>query len=238
MSRGGFNDLTGNRFGRLEVISIMGQATNGTYLWLCKCDCGNYVNVRTNNLNNGSTQSCGCFKKDFLISKNHIENRYEFFENYGIGYTTKEEKFYFDVEDYEKIKTYCWSSSKNSLRAGKNHKRISLSRLIMNLEDDNPLVVDHIDGNWLDNRKKNLRICTSPQNTLNTKLIWKNNTSGHKGVYLDKRYNRWLARIQYNKKTISLGMYDTFEEAKNARIKAELKLFGEFSRENNHADPQ
>lgn len=63
-------DLTGKRFGRLTVIKRIGN--NGRQaLWLCECDCGNEIQVTTNHLTSGNTQSCGC-----LISKgeNQIAN--------------------------------------------------------------------------------------------------------------------------------------------------------------------
>lgn len=63
-------DLTGKRFGRLTVIKRIGN--NGKQaLWLCECDCGNEIQVTTNHLTSGNTQSCGC-----LISKgeNQIAN--------------------------------------------------------------------------------------------------------------------------------------------------------------------
>lgn len=59
-------DLIGQRFNRLVVIKPM--KNNGVHTtWLCKCDCGNEVIVRTNNLRNGGTNSCGCYKIDKII---------------------------------------------------------------------------------------------------------------------------------------------------------------------------
>lgn len=54
-------DLTGQRFGRLTVISRIENVGHNTS-WLCKCDCGNEKIVSGNNLRNGSTKSCGCIK--------------------------------------------------------------------------------------------------------------------------------------------------------------------------------
>jgi hypothetical protein len=55
-----FYDLTGQRFGRLEVLKFYGKAKTGHSLWLCDCDCGNEKIVAGQRLRNGSTQSCGC----------------------------------------------------------------------------------------------------------------------------------------------------------------------------------
>lgn len=58
-----FQDLTGQRFGRLTVVELHGSGENNT-VWKCKCDCGNGCFVTTHNLRNGNTKSCGCFRKE------------------------------------------------------------------------------------------------------------------------------------------------------------------------------
>lgn len=61
---GRYVDLTGQKFGRLTVVEYMGKTDSGTVLWKCRCDCGNEVIVRRNNLTSGNTNSCGCYKFD------------------------------------------------------------------------------------------------------------------------------------------------------------------------------
>ena len=58
-------DLSGKRFGRLVVIEENGRAKNGAKIWRCVCDCGNAHFVTTGNLLSGSTQSCGCYRKEY-----------------------------------------------------------------------------------------------------------------------------------------------------------------------------
>lgn len=58
-----FKDLTGQKFGRLTVIERDYTYTNLPH-WLCECECGNYISVRTADLNNGHTKSCGCLQKE------------------------------------------------------------------------------------------------------------------------------------------------------------------------------
>ena len=58
-------DLTGQVFGRLTVLEDMGRI-HGYVLWRCLCDCGNIVDVISGNLQNGNTQSCGCYKREQL----------------------------------------------------------------------------------------------------------------------------------------------------------------------------
>lgn len=56
-------DITGEKYGRLTVVKKVG-VKNGSVLWLCKCDCGNYTEVTSNALRAHGTQSCGCLKKE------------------------------------------------------------------------------------------------------------------------------------------------------------------------------
>lgn len=59
-----YDNLLGQRFGRLLVLSLEGRAKNRTILWKCLCDCGNIIIVRANHLKHGHTKSCGCFHKE------------------------------------------------------------------------------------------------------------------------------------------------------------------------------
>lgn len=62
-------NLTGKRFGRLEVIKKIGSK-NKRALWLCRCDCGNFTEVITNRLTSGKTKSCGCIALEKISSLN------------------------------------------------------------------------------------------------------------------------------------------------------------------------
>lgn len=88
--------------------------------------------------------------------------------------------------------------------------------------------VDHINGNKLDNRRKNLRICTPSQNMMNTKKR-KDNCSGTTGVSFIKDSKKWRAYINKNKKQIGLGCFKRKSDAVRARKLGELKYFGQFS---------
>ena len=94
--------------------------------------------------------------------------------------------------------------------------------------------IDHIDGNSLNNRKENLRICTRSQNCSNKK-VRRDSRSGYKGVYIKKGGKRFLAYIgdpntpATRKRQIRLGLYDTAEEAALVYNKAALEMYGEFA---------
>jgi hypothetical protein len=92
-----------------------------------------------------------------------------------------------------------------------------------------PKYVDHIDGNPSNNKIENLRAATNAQNNWNTG-IRKNNTSGVKGVYWDKKYNSWHAQCFINYKNHFLGRYKNIEDAEKVVKDFRLKHHGEFAR--------
>ena len=68
-------------------------------------------------------------------------------------------------------------------------------------------MVDHVNGNTLDNRRENLRICSRSENGWNTK-IRKNNKSGYRGVSWKKDKNKWVARVSKNRQHIFIGFFN------------------------------
>lgn len=91
-------------------------------------------------------------------------------------------------------------------------------------------VIDHINGNPLDNRRCNLRAATKSQNAMNRTKLPSTNTSGYLGVSWSKKDRLWTAYIMLNKKHHKyLGGYKTPELASRARKEAELKYYGAFA---------
>lgn len=140
-----------------------------------------------------------------------------------------------DDEDYEIVSKHNWRAykDKNTYYAITRYEhtppysQISLHRFIMN--DPEGMVVDHIDGNGLNNKKENLRIVTRQQNNSHRLNMMSNNTSGYRGVYWKKHpHNRWLSCIRFNSKLIHLGYFDTKEEAARAFNEKARELFGEY----------
>lgn len=237
-----FEDLTGNRYNKLTVNKFLYIKQTGynkkekkiirQAFYLCRCDCGNDKIVNGNNLKSGSIKSCGCLVKS-RCKLRRKSNKYKLFkeENYGIGYAYNDnEEFYFDLEDYDKIKQHYWwhepSGYFSSPTRYDSSKKIRLHRLIMGLQPNNGLVVDHINPKAkYDNRKNNLRICTDRENSYNMPLKV-SNKSGFTGVYWSKKDKSWYSQITYNGKCIHLGYTKTKEEAIKQRLEAELKYFG------------
>ena len=241
---GKVKDITGQKFGRLTAIKIIGfkEDKNGNKraVWLCKCDCGNLAEICGTDLRSGHTKSCGCIHNEMLVKRNKemsYRNSYDLSGKYGIGYDSKSREFYFDLEDYDLIKDDYWFVNSNGYVTTSNNKK-QMHRVIMSVdnEDWTNIQVDHIHGENTkhDNRKYNLRVVNSSQNGMN-KPIYSNNTSGRTGVYWNKSRNRWEVIIQVNKKSKYVGMYKNFEDAVKARKEAEDKYYGEFSYINSQA---
>ena len=191
------------------------------------------------NLKNGNTTSCGCehLKNAIRVGKltgkingkkNKKYNTYDLSGDYGIGYTAKGEAFYFDLEDYDKIKNYCWYINEDEYVINRTTGNATLMhRLIMGLEKNDKREIDHIYHKTYDNRKTQIRIVSSSQNNMNKKNQ-SNNTSGYKGVHYNKQCKKWEVEIRAYNNRIRLGYFDDKDEAIEIRKQAEDKYFGEY----------
>lgn len=143
-----------------------------------------------------------------------------------------------DDEDYDKVKDFSWCvnrSSKDELlyakRGTMSRKKNVNSTVLMHREiikAEKGQSVDQINGNGLDNRKVNLRICNQSQNCANSRIS-KNNTSGYKGVCFDKKRNKLMAHITFKRKFKFLGYFNTAKKASEAYNLKAKELFGEFA---------
>lgn len=231
-----YRDLTGIKFNNIEVIGedierneIQQQRVKNKEIkyfrrfWVCKCSCGNKFSILDTVILEKSQKGCMecCSKRRATPIKS---NRYDLSGEYGIGYLKDNEPFYFDLEDYDLIKDIYWNKTNAGyIRGYKNKKQKWIHRMVINKNENE--VIDHINRNRLDNRKENLRVCTQQENTFNSKLS-KNNTSGIIGVYLRKDTNSWSSNLMFNREKISLGCYNTKEDAIIARLNGEIKYFG------------
>lgn len=185
-------------------------------------------------------------KKHYLQMRRHgrllertifDKNEWIIFDNYAACITYKKDgtpnsivKVDLDyVEDLKKYKIYCRTHD-----CGKQYacicidgRKILLHRYLMNIHNQEYTIrncIDHINGDSLDNRIANLRVCTVKQNTQNVR-------KGNKIIGISKspnKNNRWIARIMSNYRTINLGYFDTYEEAVIARLSKEKEICGEF----------
>jgi hypothetical protein len=235
------NDIIGNNYNMLTVLSLNHIEYNDKrkenyYYYDCICDCGNKTIVERGRLIRNVTHSCGCLqKKNVSLAKRKL-NKYDIISfNYGIGWTTNTNKeFYFDLEDYNKIKNLCWCENDQGYIITKSlntKTAIRLHRYILNIHNQSNPIIDHINNNRNDNRKNNLRLATPQTNQINRGANI-NNKLGIKGIAKSKTIGKYIARIMVNGKNIHLGTFNTLENAIKARKEAEEKYFGEFAYKN------
>ena len=137
----------------------------------------------------------------------------------------------FDDEDYELVSNFKWSitssvaSKTHYARCTKNN--ILMHRLILNAPKG--VMIDHIDGNGLNNQKNNLRFCTNAQNQYNSTKNRTGKTSIYKGVDFCKKTQKWRAHIKINKRKIYLGSFFTEVGAAIAYNFASIECHKEFA---------
>lgn len=140
-----------------------------------------------------------------------------------------------DDEDYARVVQFNWHVNKygGGLRAFRNSRTASGAKTVQYLHRylmPDAALVDHVNGNALDNRRANLREATYTENVRNTKK--RPNRSGYKGVTWHSKTGKWHAGITVNKRRISLGYYSDPAEAAHAYDHAARQHFGEFARFN------
>lgn len=205
-------NLTGEKFGKLEVIKLHG-VKNNRRVWLCKCDCGNECVVTTAHLTTGSTISCGCMRKGVN----------------AIDLTGKKYGKLVAVEPTDKrmgnsVKWLCkcdcgnecvvasinlrnGSTTSCGCKASKIHsKAIETARNLRN-----EYMIAGTDVIALANTKPTSR-----------------NTSGYKGVSYDTSVRLWKATITFKGVKYYLGGYKDKKDAIEARKKAEKEIHSPF----------
>lgn len=225
-----------------QVEDYVDNYGNRQAQWLCECNCKEHNKVIVigsklrNNKNN--IKSCGCLARE--LSSKRLKGKYKLndyllnFKDehgvYGIGYCSNTgNEFYFDMDDYDKIKNITWYEKirKDGFRKVAGTDRDTGKQVLMH-SILGFARCDHEDRNELNNRKYNLRVATHQENARNHNKQ-KNNTSGYIGVYQNKRYGTWRAFIMIDKKNINLGSYKYKNDAIRARLRAEKEYFGEFA---------
>jgi len=143
-----------------------------------------------------------------------------------------------DADIAERVSAVQWAAARTnkttyavtySKRIGKSQRR--MHRMVMNCRPGQ--IVDHINGNGLDNRRSNLRVGNDHQNCQNQFIHERiEKTSRYKGVHLHSGSNRWIARIKNCGNAVHLGTFEREIEAALAYDQAALALFGEYARTN------
>ena len=136
-----------------------------------------------------------------------------------------------DDEDFEYLNQWKWcyhhSYAIRSKQIDNRKKYFRMHRELIKV----PLgmVIDHINGDSLDNRKENLRACTVSQNAMNAK-IKKDTSSNIKGIYFFKNENKYKARITINGRSKHLGVFQDIKNAISAYNNAAKEYFKKFAK--------
>ena len=148
-----------------------------------------------------------------------------------------------DDADYEWLSRWNWYADvrphtvyvARNARKRSGGKKVRMQRQILGAKPKE--LTDHINGNGLDNRRSNLRVCSHVQSVRNRRLP-KNNTSGYLGVSFDKRSGRWRATIIIeSSKYLALGTFCDPLEAARTYDKAAIRYHGEFATTNGLIKP-
>lgn len=139
-----------------------------------------------------------------------------------------------DDDLYEYLNQFKWNMNEDGyvkrgeysrLPNGKlKRTEIKLHRLVANTPKG--MVTDHLNGDKLDNRRENLRICTQEQNTWNQRPYGKSKLVG---VWFDPARSKFVAHIAKSGKKITIGRYKTAQEAADARDNMAKRLYGEYA---------
>lgn len=137
-----------------------------------------------------------------------------------------------DAGDFEKLMGYTWCAHKKKngfwavTRFSGSSTPVGMHRILMDCPSG--FEVDHIDGDGLNNRRRNLRVCSHAENMKNIRLS-KTNTSGFKGVSLYRGRRKWAAKISHKDVTKPLGEFEVKEHAAMAYDYAAMAICGEFA---------
>ena len=207
-------DLVGRRFGKLVVAGPVledefhqKKDERGRALWHCACDCGNTIIVPTGQLKAGYRKSCGCLSRP--PRKDWIGKRFGMLTVAGYGGKESGKHWWKCICDCGNETIVCQSNLQNghTVSCGCMNK-LAESRTM-------------VSGTCIE----------SLRGAVEKKTIFKNNSSGVRGVYLNNRTGRWCAQITFKGRTRYLGSYETISEAKQAREIGEEKYFKEFLEE-------
>ena len=150
-----------------------------------------------------------------------------------------------DAEDYEALAAFKWSATVSGGKVYAHRRRrrheqwptcqIAMHRAILGLRDANrELYVDHLNGDTLDNRRANLRLCKPGENSRNISKV--RAETGMRGV-TKTRGGKWRVRIRFNYRLIDVGTFETERDASVAYCFASRMLHGEFGSTPGHVLP-
>lgn len=151
----------------------------------------------------------------------------------GVLYGYNGQRILVSPEDYELLSTRgLWSTSGNYAVSMWWGRQVPMHRIVLENKLGRELLkdefVDHINGDRFDNRRENLRLVTTQQNSWNSRP-GSNSVSGYIGVWYDKRFNTYRAHVIDGEHRIYLGTFDNAEDAAYMRDQFAYALRGEYA---------
>ena len=197
-------DMTGLRRGKLTVAGPTEERKNGYTVWRCVCDCGGEVHAPLNQLTAGYRKSCGCLGRP--ARKDLIGRR--FGRLTVTGYAGKRDGMH---------RWRCRCDCGNETVVGQTPLQSGKTKSCGCLQSET--------------YRENLKLVDGTSVTMleaTMDRVIASNTSGHTGVYQNKRSGKWVAQITFKGKTHYLGVYAEKQEAVKARKRGEEEFFEPF----------
>lgn len=211
-----YTDLTGRRFGKLVVEERVTAAEAGKesnrHFWKCKCDCGKTTYVDGSSLLSGVTKSCGCLREG---PRENLTGR-RFGRLVVKGWIPDEKKG---------VIWECQCDCGGSCFAqGSLLKRGNVISCGCFSKETAKIIGNAARANSGAVEGTNVKLI---QGAMDGKM-YATNTSGIRGVGLDRKTGKWTASISFKNKTYYLGSFDDKNDAAKVRKRAEDVMFGEF----------
>lgn len=213
----------GNSYGRWTVISTEPYSEKPVS-WLCRCTCGTKGVVRGDSLRSGNSKSCGCLRKEKLKEPRKKPNRITISRAGAHIHLPGGKTALIDTEDVDLIAQMRWrlSCGGRYVQSTGRDGKIFLHRILLATKNTHK-VVDHINGDTLDNRKSNLQLCSQSSNIQKGRR--KVGACGYIGV-TQLPAGAFRAQISIHNKSVHLGVFQNAKEAAEAYNKAAFAQHG------------
>lgn len=209
-----YPSLIGKRFGKLIVVA-KAESKSGQRRWMCQCDCGGTNIVTTGNLNSGHTTNCGCKKSPDLTGR-------VFGKLTVIGRSDRRNPRGKRTTPMWECRCECGNITYKATDTLTNPDESMCQECKGRIGAEIARQSAGFVGGTQISRIKNMTLIAT-------------NTSGCRGVYYDKRNNKYRARLKFKGKIMNFGSYRNFEDAVAARKAAEQEYFGAFLEEIAHS---
>lgn len=197
---------------------------------LCQCGCGAptkiangvlHLYLRHHHLRRNSNKT----RRGLPPERRPIKSQWEGIPCFLIPLTKLREAI-IDPESLPLVEGKWWfydgSYARRNIMVDGKHATIAMHRVILPPSDG--MIVDHINGNKLDNRRRNLRLITPSGNNIN-RVLQSNSHALYPGITWHKKTQKWTVRINIEKKGRYLGVFSDFNEAFRVRKEAEAKYY-------------